>query len=529
MMPPGHYLHLLLQEHTPMQPQHRSGELPYHRLYIGGEWLDAVDERTFTVYEPATGQPLARMAQAGRTDVDRAVAAARAAFDTGPWPHTPPVERAQILHALADALEARTDELAELEARDTGATLRKTMFLDIPLGIEHLRTCAELARRHPYEPLPWVDMPSVSWNFVWREPVGVCGQIIPWNFPFVMSIWKLAPALATGNCVVFKPATLAPLSAHAIIQTIHTSGLLPKGVVNLVPGSGAEAGEALAAHPGVDKIAFTGSTKVGRKIMALGAPTIKRVTLELGGKSPSLLLPDADLELATDGVLFGAFLHAGQYCESGTRCFVPAPLHDTFVARLQARLVGVRLGDPLDLETDIGPLISEAQRQRVERYIALGIEEGAELVCGGGRPQGLQYAAGPYVQPTLFTQVRNSSRLAQEEVFGPVLAVIPYDTVTEALRLANESIYGLGGAVWSRDLQQAIEVAKRIRTGTVWINDHHLINAIAPFGGYKQSGSGRELGSAGLNAYTEEKHIHVDLMQRRQGRLWWDALLPPAE
>lgn len=501
-------------------------DVPYHPLYINGHWCDAVDDRRFVTYEPATGEPLARIASGSAADVDRAVAAARAAFDHGPWPHTPPVERASILHTIADALEERTLELAELEARDVGATIRKTTYIDIPLGIDHLRAFAELARQHPYEPLPWIDMPSVSWNFVWREPVGVCGQIIPWNVPFLMAIWKIGPALATGNCVVIKPSSLAALTTIEIVRAIDETGLLPQGVVNLVTGSGAEVGERLVSHPGVDKVAFTGSTAVGQRIMALAAPTIKRVTLELGGKSPSLVMPDADLDLVTDGVLFGAFFHAGQYCESGTRCFVHESHYNQVIERLAARANGVRLGDPLDMETDLGPLINATQRERVEGYIALGKQEGARLVCGGERPVGKQFARGAYVRPTIFADVRNSMRLAQEEIFGPVLAVIAYKTVTEAITLANESIYGLGGSVWSRDLQGAIEVAKRLRTGTVWINDHHLISALAPFGGYKQSGVGRELGRYGLQAYTEAKHIHVDLMQKRDGKLWWDALLP---
>ncbi len=512
-----------------MEHELTSHDIPYHQLYIDGTWRDASAGRTFTVYEPATGLPLANVASGSAADVDSAVAAARAAFDKGPWPHTAPAERANILHAIADALEEHTHELAELETRDVGATLRKTTYLDIPLGIDQMRTFAELARRHPYEPLPWIDMPSVSWNFVWREPVGVCGQIIPWNTPFLMAIWKIAPALATGNTVVIKPPTLAPLSTIAIVRIIHETGLLPRGTLNMVAGRGAEVGEHLVSHPDVDKVAFTGSTEVGRRIMSLAAGSIKRVTLELGGKSPSIVLPDADLDLVTDGVLFGAFLHAGQYCESGTRCFVHDSLHDELIERLSTRLSRVRLGDPLDLETDVGPLISEGQRQRVEGYIELGHHEGARLVCGGRRPRGDIFERGPYIEPTIFTNVRNSSRLAQEEIFGPVLSVIPYKTVSEAIALANETMYGLAGAVWSRDLQAAIEVAKRIRTGTIWINDHHLINALAPFGGYKQSGYGRELGAYGLNAYTEEKHIHVDLMQKRQGKLWWDALLPEGE
>jgi aldehyde dehydrogenase (NAD+) len=279
----------------------------------------------------------------------------------------------------------------------------------------------------------------------------------------------------------------------------------------------------------VDKIAFTGSTEVGRRIMQLASASIKRVTLELGGKSPSLVLPDADLDLATDGVLFGVFFNGGQSCEAGTRCLVPEHLHDELLERLVARARGLRLGDPLDLETDVGPLVSEAQRRTVEEYIAVGKSEGAELALGGGRPHTAALEHAPFVEPTIFTRVRNDMRLAQEEIFGPVLAVIPYNNVGEAIELANASAYGLGAAVWSRDIQAAVEIAKRIRSGTVWINDYHLINPLAPFGGYKQSGVGREHGAYGLLEYTEAKHIHVDLKQKREGRLWWDALLPPVE
>jgi aldehyde dehydrogenase (NAD+) len=504
-------------------------DLPRHSLYIDGQWTDAASGACMPVNEPALGEPMAHVARGGAADVDRAVAAARAAFDRGPWPHTPPQERARILHALADAVEERTTEFAEIESRNLGAPLRKTMFVDVPWAVEHLRTFAELARRSPYEPLPWIDVPSVSWNFVWREPIGVCGQIIPWNYPLLMATWKIAPALAAGNTIVLKPASYTPLTALMLVEAIHATGLLPRGVVNLVTGPGGEVGEAIARHPGVDKVAFTGSTEVGRRIMELASATVKRVTLELGGKSPSLVLPDADLDLATDGVLFGMFFNGGQSCEAGTRCLVPERLHDEFLERLVARAHGLRVGDPLDLETDIGPLVSEAQRHTVEQYIAVGKDEGAHLALGGGRPRVARLERAPFVEPTIFTHVQNHSRLAQEEIFGPVLAVIPYSDVGEAIELANASAYGLGAAVWSRDIQGAVEVAKRIRSGTVWINDYHLINPLAPFGGYKQSGVGREHGAYGLLEYTEAKHIHVDLMQKREGRLWWDALLPPAE
>jgi aldehyde dehydrogenase (NAD+) len=508
---------------------HHDRDLPHHSLYIDGQWTDASSGAYMPVNEPALGESMAYVARGGAADVDRAVAAARAAFDKGPWPHTPPQERARILHVIADAVEERTAEFAEAEARNLGAPLRKTMFVDVPWAVEHLRAFAELARRSPYEPLPWIDVPSVSWNFVWREPIGVCGQIIPWNYPLLMAAWKIAPALAAGNTIVLKPASYTPLTALMLVETIHATGLLPRGVINLVTGPGGEVGEAIASHPGVDKIAFTGSTEVGRRIMQLASASIKRVTLELGGKSPSLVLPDADLDLATDGVLFGVFFNGGQSCEAGTRCLVPEHLHDELLERLVARARGLRLGDPLDLETDVGPLVSEAQRRTVEEYIAVGKGEGAQLALGGGRPDVSALEHAPFVEPTIFTRVRNDMRLAQEEIFGPVLAVIPYTNVGEAIELANASAYGLGAAVWSRDIQAAVEVAKRIRSGTVWINDYHLINPLAPFGGYKQSGVGREHGAHGLLEYTEAKHIHVDLKQKREGRLWWDALLPPVE
>lgn len=509
-----------------MELDRTATDLAHHPLYIDGEWAEASEGRTFTVTEPASGQPLATVADASEADVDRAVRAARAAFDSGPWPHTPPHERARILHAITDVLEERQFELAELEARDGGVPIRKTSYVDIPLGLHMMRIFAELSRRHPYEPLPWNDFPAMSWNFVWREPVGVCAQIIPWNYAFCMAVWKIGPALATGNTVVFKPSSLSPLTSIELVRIINDTGLLPKGVINLVTGPGAAAGEWLVNHPLVDKVAFTGSTEVGRKVMTAAAGTIKKVTLELGGKSASILLPDADLDLAIDGVLFGVFHHSGQLCESGTRCLVHRSIYDEVVGRLAERTSKLRIGDPLELETDIGPLISEAQRERVERYIAIGKQEGARLVVGGGRPEGELYERGAYVQPTIFADVDNRSTLAQEEIFGPVLAVIPYDDINQAVALANDSMYGLAGAVWSRDLRAAVEVAKRLRTGTVWINDHHILNPRAPFGGYKQSGLGREMGVQGLLEYTEAKHIHVDLGTRRDERVWWDVVVP---
>jgi aldehyde dehydrogenase (NAD+) len=501
-------------------------DLPRFDLYIDGRWMAADSGAVMPVNEPARCRPMAYVARGGVADVDKAVRAAREAFDHGPWPHTPGRERARILAALAELLETHTDEFAEAETRNLGVPLRKSMFIDVPWSAEHLRVFGELAHTPPYEPLPWNDTPSVSWNFVWREPVGVCGLIVPWNYPLLMAVWKLAPALAAGNTVVLKPASYTPLTALMLTRLIDASGLLPRGVLNVVTGPGAEVGDALARHPGVDKISFTGSTETGRHVMHMASETIKNVTLELGGKSPSLLLPDADMDLAVDGVLFGVFFNGGQSCEAGTRCLVPADRHEEFVERLVARTRELRLGDPLDLETDQGPLVSESQCRTVEEYVAIGRSEGARLLTGGARARVAGFEGAPFFEPTIFASVQNNTRLAQEEIFGPVLALIPYRSVTEAIELANQSRYGLGAAVWSRDLQGAIEVAKRIRSGTVWINDHHVILPRAPFGGYKQSGIGREHGLHGLLAFTETKHIHVDLAQKRAGRLHWDVLLP---
>lgn len=507
----------------------QSDQLPSYRLYINGEWTDADSGETMPVNEPALGRPMAYVARGSAIDIDRAVKAARNAFDAGPWPHTPPHERARILLALADAIEARSAEFAEIESRNLGVPIRKSSFVDVPWAIEHLRVFGELARRDAYEPLPWNELPGLSWNFVWREPIGVCGQIVPWNYPLLMAAWKIAPALATGNAVILKPASYTPLTALLLADVIHESGLLPRGVFNLVTGPGGEVGEALAAHPGVDKIAFTGSTPVGRRIMELASATIKGVTLELGGKSPSIVLPDADLDLATDGVLFGVFFNGGQSCEAGTRCLVPEKLHDAFLARLVARAEFLRLGNPLDFETDQGPLVSERQLKTVEEYVALGLREGAQLAIGGKRARVPGFEQAPFFEPTIFTGVHNDMRLAQEEIFGPVLSVVPYRDIGDAIKIANQTMYGLGAAIWSRDIPIAVDVARRIRAGTVWINDHHIILPSAPFGGFKQSGIGREHGLQGMLAYTEAKHIHVDLMQKREGRLHWDVMLPQAE
>ena len=503
-----------------------NGDLPYYNLYINGQWRAPLAEQYRATMDPSTGEKLAMIAQADIEDTRLAIQAARTAFDDGYWAGMSPGERSRLLHAVVDALEARQDEIAEAEMHDGGCTWRKAYLLDIPVGLIHFRHFAKLADMEPLEPVPQITFPAMSYNFVVREPIGVCGQIIPWNFPFLMAVWKMAPALAAGNTVIIKPATFTPLSLLKMTEIIHDTGLLPPGVFNVVTGPGQVVGPELCTNPMVDKIAFTGSTEVGREIMQQAASTIKKVTLELGGKSPNIILEDADLDLAIDGSLWATFMHNGQACESGTRLFVPASIYDEFVTRLVDRASKLKIGLSGDGESDLGPLISAGQLKSVEEYIQLGIEEGATPALLGKRPDDPELQNGYFISPTIFTDVDNSMRIAQEEIFGPVLCVIKYDGLEEAIRLANDTIYGLAAGVWSRDVDMAIGVARRIQAGTVWINDYHMINAEAPFGGYKQSGIGRELGTWGLKEYLEVKHIHVPLNNERSGKFWFDIVVP---
>jgi aldehyde dehydrogenase (NAD+) len=492
-----------------------------YQLYINGEFCDAEGGKTADSINPATEEPWARIARASRKDTQRAIAAARKAFDEGPWPHTSPADRKKILNQIADGLDARSQEIAAVETQDSGGTIRKTSG-DMMMGAAQLRYFAEMAEKVPLlEEIQVPQFPAQSQNWLQREPIGVCGQIIPWNFPLMMAVWKLGPALCTGNTVVLKPASDTPCSALELARIIDQTDL-PKGVVNVIHGSGAECGEELCTSPLVDKVALTGSTEVGRRVQQLAAGTIKKVTLELGGKSANIILDDADLEMAVDGSLFGCFFHQGQACESGTRLLVPERLHDEIVARLVERTKTLTIGDPMDFASSQGPLVSARQRETVLGYIKAGVDEGAKIAIGGKRPEHLP--KGYYVEPTIFVEVKNSMKIAQEEIFGPVLVVIRYRNIDDAIRIANDSIYGLGGAVWSRDKAKAMEVAKRMRTGTVWVNEYHLLSVAAPFGGYKQSGVGREFGLEGILEYTEVKHIHVDQVDNRPAKFWYGAL-----
>lgn len=493
-----------------------------YQMYIDGKFVDASSGETRPTFNPATEEPISEIPVGTKEDAKMAIEAARRSFDSGVWSSMTPKDRAARLMKAVTLMEEREDRLAMLETQDAGATIRKTTLQDVPYGIEHFRNIIEAGERIPqYEPLPWIDFPTVSWNFIQREPIGVCVGIIPWNFPLLMAIWKTAPALIMGNSLVLKPATPTPLTALELGKIMAECDI-PPGVFNVLTGPGAELGNELCTSPMVDKIGLTGSTETGRQIMRLASGTVKKVTLELGGKSPSIILEDADMDVAVDGALFGTFFHAGQVCESGTRCFVPSSIYDEFMARMKERVKAIRVGDPMDTETTMGPVVSEAQLKTVMKYIEIGKKEGAQCTVGGKRPAHMD--KGYFIEPTIFEGVTNDMTIAREEIFGPVLSVIKYDSVDDAINMANDSIYGLGGAIFSRDIQYAIQLAKRLRTGTVWINDYHLLNAKAPFGGYKQSGIGRELGLHGLLEFTHTKHIHVDLALKREKKFWFDFL-----
>ena len=473
------------------------------RLYIGGQWVEPASGATFKTINPATEKPLAEIAEGRAEDVDRAVKAARAAFSGGDWPKMSPADRGRLLWKIGDLIESRLKEIAEIETLDSGKTITEASRVDVPMAADCFRYFAGWATKIEGETIP-VRAPCL--NYTIREPLGVIGQIIPWNFPILLAAWKVAPALAAGNTIVLKPAEQTPLTALRLAKIAEEAGL-PPGVLNVVTGFGNTAGAALVDHPDVDKIAFTGSTAVGQEIMRRAAGTLKRVTLELGGKSPNIVLADADLDAAVRGATNGIFFNKGEVCTAGSRLFLEEPLYESFLDRLTTHVGKLQQGDPLHPKTRVGPQVSEAQMNRVLSYIEKGSSEGARLVCGGARPPGNGY----FVQPTFFDGVRNSMTIAREEIFGPVLSVIRFKDLDEALQAANDTAYGLAAAVWTRDIKKAHQAARRLQAGTVWINTYGLYDNAMPFGGYKMSGFGRELGHHGLLEYTQTKSVWVDL------------------
>ncbi|MEY8739033.1 aldehyde dehydrogenase family protein [Bacillales bacterium AN1005] len=473
------------------------------KLFINGEFVESTSQKTFDTYNPATGEVLATVFEAGPEDIDRAVKAARKAFDEGPWSKISASERSRLMYKLADLMEENSAELAQLETLDNGKPIRETTNADIPLAVEHMRYYAGWSTKIVGQTIP-VSGPFL--NYTRHEAVGVVGQIIPWNFPLLMAMWKLGAALATGCTVVLKPAEQTPLSALYLAELFQQAGF-PEGVVNIVPGFGETAGQPLVDHPLVDKIAFTGSTEIGKLIMANASKTLKRVTLELGGKSPNIILPDADLSKAIPGALNGVMFNQGQVCCAGSRVFIQKKHFDNVVADMASHAKNIQQGAGIHADTEIGPLVSVEQQNRVLGYIEKGLNEGAQLVVGGNKPQEQGY----FVSPTIFADVRDEMTIAKEEIFGPVISAMPYDDLDELINRANSSEYGLAAGVWTQNVGKAHYIASKLRAGTVWVNCYNTFDAASPFGGYKQSGIGREMGSYALENYTEVKSVWVGL------------------
>ena len=479
-------------------------------MWIGGEWVQAASGKLFDVYDPSTDEVIAHVPDAGAVDVDRAVLAARAAFRSG-WRDTTAQERGRVLFRIAEAVRRELPRLAELETRNSGKPIVEAEY-----DITDVATCFEyyggLATKIHGEVLP---VPDDALSLALREPMGVAAQIIPWNYPLLMAAWKLAPALCAGCTMVMKPAEQTPLTLLELTRVFNECGV-PKGVVNIVTGFGETVGAPLAAHRGVDKVAFTGSAEVGKLILKGAADTLKKVSLELGGKSPNIFFADADFEAAVDGALFGVFINQGEVCSAGSRVLVQRPIYQKMLDAMVAKAKTIRLGPGLDRETKMGPLVSREQHRRVSNYQKIGRSE-AKLAIGGGSPKGAAFERGYYVEPTIFYDVANSARIAREEIFGPVMSVIPFDDEAQALEIANDTPFGLAAAVWSRDIFRCLRVVRKLEAGIVWVNHMQPTYVEAPWGGYKMSGIGRELGRWGVEEYMNVKQVHINLNEKPIG------------
>jgi len=473
------------------------------RILIGGEWCNARSGKTFEVYNPATEAVLTTVAEGDAADIDRAVLAAKSAFEEGPWKKMSARDRGRVLYRIASLLDKHRDELAELETLNNGKPISETRNADLPLAIETFEYYAGLADKIHGDTIP---VNGNYFNYTLREPAGVVGQIIPWNFPLLMAAWKLGPALATGCTVILKPAEQTPLSALRLAELMQEADL-PAGVVNVVPGFGPTAGAALVSHPLVDKIAFTGSTEVGKLIMQQAAGTLKRVSLELGGKAPNIVFEDADIESAVKGALKGIFFNQGEVCCAGSRLFLQESIYPAFLSEMKKYAESLVQGDPLNPATQMGAQVSKEQYEKILGYIAKGKAEGATLVTGG-RPLGDK---GYFIKPTIFEGVGDSMTIAREEIFGPVVSALSFKNTDDIVARANNTLYGLSAGIWTRDIGKAHRLAKDVKAGTVWVNCYNCFDAASPFGGFKQSGFGRELGKYALELYTQVKSVWVSL------------------